>query len=499
MIRPHMDTDRRLMRSWPAEDSMAGINERMTDRALVVMSVAERDARLRGATAVEPQHLLLAIALETSGIAANFLSSLGVSAESISRLMPAATIEIAGADPLTRSSAVEGIVARSFVEAIALNHFNVGTEHLLLAMTNVSNTLTRDLFEQLGLDRAVIRRRLYDLLGKDVVTTEPTGGSDPLQVNPITAPVSHLILSPGTQVVALVEVKGTDGKPIHPSGAVGIITQSPADYWHSYRVRFPGGAEASLRRDELAILSQYKTGGVIGAASGGSTIADPLAEYDLYRFVIYRCIVGSRAYGLDDSESDTDRRGVYLPPARLHWSLYGVPEQLENQATEEVYWEAQKFVTMALKANPNVLECLYTPLIEQRTSLAEELLDLRPRLLSKMVYQTYNGYVISQFKKLQADLRNKGQVKWKHVMHLLRLLLAGIAVLRDGVVPVHVGEHRDQLLKIKRGELPFEECEAWRMRLHEQFDAAFQSTMLPDRPDYHVANEWLLKARRMMV
>ena len=66
---------------------------------------------------------------------------------------------------------------------------------------------------------------------------------------------------------------------------------------------------------------------------------------------------------MDDSESDIDRRGIYLPPAHLHWSLYGVPEQLENSATEETYWEIQKFLTLALKANPNVLECMHTPLV----------------------------------------------------------------------------------------------------------------------------------------
>lgn len=51
---------------------------------------------------------------------------------------------------------------------------------------------------------------------------------------------------------------------------------------------------------------------------------------DLLRFVIYRCIVGSTAYGLSDEHSDTDRRGFYLPPAHLHWSLTGVPEQLDS-------------------------------------------------------------------------------------------------------------------------------------------------------------------------
>jgi len=307
----------------------------------------------------------------------------------------------------------------------------------------------------------------------------------------------HLILPLGTQVVVLAEARGADGKPVHPRGAVGVVVQAPGDYWHSYRVRFPDGLEAAFGRRELAILSQYKEGGVIDAGASGR--GDPLAEYDLFEHVVYRCVVGSRAYGLDDDASDIDRRGVYLPPAMLHWSLYGVPEQLENPDTQEVYWEAQKFVTLALKANPNVLECLYTPLVEHATPLARELLDMRQRLLSKMVYQTYNGYVMSQFKKLQADLRNKGQVKWKHIMHLIRLLLAGITVLEEGHVPVHVGAHRDRLLSIKRGELPFEECDAWRRELHVRFDAAFKATPLPDRPDYAAANDWLLRARRSMV
>ena len=299
-----------------------------------------------------------------------------------------------------------------------------------------------------------------------------------------------LILPPGTQVVALAEVRGTDGRPVHPRGAVGIIIQSPGDYWHSYRVRFLDGFEASFLRGEISVLSVFQREMVM---------PDALAENDLNRHIIYRCVVGSRAYGLDDEQSDTDRRGIYLPPADRHWSLYGVPEQLENPATEEVYWEAQKFVIMALKANPNVLECLYTPLVEQASPLARELLEMRSKFLSRMVYQTYNGYVTSQFKKLQADLRNKGQVKWKHVMHLLRLLLAGVETLETGQVPVHVGGHRQRLLEIKRGEIAFEECEAWRLELHRRFDAALDKSPLPDRPDYAAANAWLLRARRSVL
>jgi hypothetical protein len=121
---------------------------------------------------------------------------------------------------------------------------------------------------------------------------------------------------------------------------------------------------------------------------------------------------------------------------------------------------------------------------------------MRSIFLSRLVYQTYNGYVISQFKKMQADLRNKGEVKPKHVMHLIRLLIAGIEVLRTGIVPLRVEAHREKLLAIRRGELTWNEIEAWRKELHCQFVAALETTRLPERPDYERANAFLIKARR---
>jgi hypothetical protein len=37
----------------------------------------------------------------------------------------------------------------------------------------------------------------------------------------------------------------------------------------------------------------------------------PDSGFDLESLIIYRCVVGSRAYGLDTDDSDTDRRGIY--------------------------------------------------------------------------------------------------------------------------------------------------------------------------------------------
>ena len=299
----------------------------------------------------------------------------------------------------------------------------------------------------------------------------------------------NLIFSAGTQVVTLVDIPGSAGLVIHPRGTVGVVVKSPTDHEHSYRVRFLDGFEAPLKRSEIMMLARFKEGdiGDPGHAAGQS---------DLYDRVIYRCVTGSQAYGLADTDSDVDRRGIYLPAAAQHWSLFGVPEQLENEERQEAYWELQKFLVLALKANPNILECLYTPVIERATPLARELLDMRTIFLSRLVYQTYNGYVLSQFKKIKADIRNHGQVKWKHVMHLIRLLLSGIGVLCDGFVPVAVAEHRERLLAIRRGEVPWGEVERWRLRLHEEFNGAFETTKLPERPDYERANAFLVSARR---
>jgi uncharacterized protein len=299
----------------------------------------------------------------------------------------------------------------------------------------------------------------------------------------------NLIYSVGTQVVSLKQVQGSNGMALHPAGAVGVVVRSPADRQHTYRVRFADGFEAALQHDQLMQLAEYKQGAI-------NDSTQVLTTHGLFDRVIYRCIVGSRAFGLATEESDTDRRGIYLPPAELHWSLYGVPEQLENDENQEAYWELQKFLIMALKANPNVLECLYTPLVEYATPLAHELLAMRSVFLSRMVYQTYNGYVMSQFKRMQADIRNHGEVKWKHVMHLIRLLLAGVHALRHGEICVDVGQHRNALNEVKSGVMPWDAVERWRLTLHAEFDAAFEQTKLPERPDYERASAFLVRARR---
>ena len=103
-----------------------------------------------------------------------------------------------------------------------------------------------------------------------------------------------------------------------------MVVRAPRDLDHSYRVKFPDGVEVALKADELTLLAQFKEGEI-----GNSEIN--ANRSDLFARVIFKCIIGSRAFGLEDEQSDTDYRGVYLPPAELQWSLYGVPERKSTQ------------------------------------------------------------------------------------------------------------------------------------------------------------------------
>jgi uncharacterized protein len=303
------------------------------------------------------------------------------------------------------------------------------------------------------------------------------------------------ILSVGTAVVAVVDLRTADGQLAHPPGVAGVIVSAPLDPEHAYRVRFSGGDEHTLRRREMQVLSHYQSMG-LDPASGR---IDSLVEHGLQRCVVYRVITGSRAYGLDHADSDTDRRGIYVPPATMHWSIYGVPEQLENKQTEECYWELDKFVRLALKANPNVLETLYVPddCVERCEGVAVHLRAERSIFLSRLVFQTFNGYAISQFDKILADLSRGREAKRKHAMHLIRLLRAGTTALQVGELPVRVrDEHRDEMLGIRDGVVPWSEIDILRKRLHREFEAAFSTTRLPERPDFQRANAIVVEARR---
>ncbi|MEU0970088.1 nucleotidyltransferase domain-containing protein [Streptomyces sp. NPDC005917] len=218
---------------------------------------------------------------------------------------------------------------------------------------------------------------------------------------------------------------------------------------------------------------------------------------DLVRgHTIYACVMGSRAFGLATEDSDTDRRGVFLAPTPLFWRFEKPPTHVEGPGEERFSWELERFCELALRANPNILECLHSPLVEHVDDSGRELLALRDAFLSRRAYDTFTRYALDQRRKLDADVRTQGAPRWKHAMHLLRLLTSARDLLRTGELTIDVGDARESLLAVKRGEVSWAEVESRMARLAEETDRALHGTPLPAEPDHTRVADFLFRARR---
>ncbi|MGW0940393.1 nucleotidyltransferase domain-containing protein [Streptomyces sp. NPDC002666] len=211
---------------------------------------------------------------------------------------------------------------------------------------------------------------------------------------------------------------------------------------------------------------------------------------------VYSCVMGSRAFGLATEDSDTDRRGVFLAPTPLFWRFDKPATHIDGPADEQFSWELERFCELALRANPNVLECLHSPLVERIDATGRELLSLREAFLSRQAHQTFVRYALGQRRKLEADVRQYGAPRWKHAMHLLRLLASCRDLLRTGELTIDVGAARDELLAVKRGEVAWPEVERRMASLAEESDEAAAVSPLPDRPDRARVEDFLIRARR---
>lgn len=114
--------------------------------------------------------------------------------------------------------------------------------------------------------------------------------------------------------------------------------------------------------------------------------------------ILYECIAGSKAYGLDLPTSDTDIRGVFLMPKERFYGLNQI-EQVSDQTNDQIYYELGRFFELLLKNNPNILELLSMPpdKILYKHPLMERI-DLA-LFISKKCKHTFGGYAFAQIKK----------------------------------------------------------------------------------------------------
>jgi predicted nucleotidyltransferase len=136
-------------------------------------------------------------------------------------------------------------------------------------------------------------------------------------------------------------------------------------------------------------------------------------------WIIFETITGSKAYGLDNEQSDTDIRGVFVLPKHLYYGLEYV-EQVNNETNDIVYYELKRFMELLAKNNPNILEMLNVP---EQCVLHKDILmeQLKPELfLSKLCEKTFANYAFTQIKKaygLEKKILNPVEEERKTVLN----------------------------------------------------------------------------------
>jgi len=122
--------------------------------------------------------------------------------------------------------------------------------------------------------------------------------------------------------------------------------------------------------------------------------------------VIFETVHGSRAYGLATESSDTDLRGVFVPPAARFTGYLEGPDQLEPSA-ERVLYEIRKFFRLAAVCNPTVIEILFTDPADHVAMTAEGqlLVDRRREFLSRLAGDSFGKYGLAQLHRIKSHRR----------------------------------------------------------------------------------------------
>ena len=116
-------------------------------------------------------------------------------------------------------------------------------------------------------------------------------------------------------------------------------------------------------------------------------------------YIIFEAIMGSKAYGTDTPESDTDIRGVFIQPYE-DIVKYGFIEQVSDETNDIVYYELKRFLELAAKNNPNILELLF---VKDTVLYKNPIWDILTKdwklFISKECKSSFGGYAIAQIKK----------------------------------------------------------------------------------------------------
>lgn len=189
--------------------------------------------------------------------------------------------------------------------------------------------------------------------------------------------------------------------------------------------------------------------------------------FDIQKHLLFACISGSNAYGVNTENSDVDVRGVIWLPENYLLGLLKC-EQIESAKKDITYFAIKKFFQLCIKGNVHSLEMAYMPQrsVKYIHPAFQKVLDNRNLFLSSRIGFTFGGYAYQQCKLMftkkanntgRQELINKYSFDVKMGMHCLRILRSGRELLETGHLNVYREKDREELLAIRNGKYKLHE------------------------------------------
>ena len=230
-----------------------------------------------------------------------------------------------------------------------------------------------------------------------------------------------VVLPRGTR--AVINVGAVDEAGVrHRPGVLVVVKEQLAPT--SYRVESVAGAAFVVGRDALVLEKPDHLAGLAQRQHDHARLAE---------HVVLSVVVGSRAWGLADAASDEDVRGCFVLPFEEASSIYDPPAEIH--AGEAAYWEIGQLVRQGLRADPNTLETLWSPLVKVERGVGVRLRAERAIFSSLRVVDSFGRYAHSQMKKLERSLARR-----RHLEALLHEVKAGRATTVNAAQALLPGE-----------------------------------------------------------
>lgn len=187
-------------------------------------------------------------------------------------------------------------------------------------------------------------------------------------------------------------------------------------------------------------------------------------EYDFLRNnkrlgnnIILLVLGGSRAYGVDDENSDIDIRGITLDCkedllGRVFVSENNPHEIIEDKETDTVIYTLSKFIELAAKGNPNILEMLGVREddILYVSPLGRKILDNKHLFYSKKAVYSLGGFGEMQLRRMENAIAHDRAPQARREEHLQKSVERFLTAARGMFTPY--GKNDIIELRIKQSD-----------------------------------------------